>query len=65
LTSTPSSIVESAVYRENHVRRLGEDPSEGPRTDQMTITVVSLTTFTVIKELFVPRGEFVLSQAVP
>lgn len=38
--------------------------SEGPRNDQMTITVVSLTTFTVVKELFVPRGDFVLSQAV-
>ena len=36
--------------------------SEGPRTDQMTITVVSLTTFTILKELFVPRGDFVLGQ---
>jgi len=38
--------------------------SEGPRNDQMTITVVSLTTFTVVKELFVPKGDFLLSQAV-
>lgn len=36
--------------------------SEGPRNDQMTITVVSLTTFTVVKELFVPKGDLVLSQ---
>jgi DNA-binding beta-propeller fold protein YncE len=38
--------------------------SEGPRNDQMTITVVSLTTFTVLKELFVPSGDFFLSHAV-
>ncbi|RPH55718.1 hypothetical protein EHM82_04785 [bacterium] len=38
--------------------------SEGPRNDQMTITVVSLTTFTVRKELFVPKGDFFLSRAV-
>ena len=38
--------------------------SEGPRNDQMTITVVSLTTFTVVKELFVPKGDFLLSQVV-
>jgi DNA-binding beta-propeller fold protein YncE len=38
--------------------------SEGPRNDQMMITVVSLTTFTVLKELFVPSGDFFLSQAV-
>jgi DNA-binding beta-propeller fold protein YncE len=38
--------------------------SEGPRNDQMTITVVSLTTFTVLKELFLPRGDFFLSQVV-
>jgi len=38
--------------------------SEGPRNDQMTITVVSLTTFTVVKELFVPKGDLVLSQTV-
>jgi len=38
--------------------------SEGPRTDQMTITVVSLTTFTVVKELFLPKGDFFLSQTV-
>ena len=38
--------------------------SEGPRNDQMTITVVSLSTFTVVKELFVPKGDFFLSQAV-
>ncbi len=37
--------------------------SDGPRADQMTITVVSLTTFTVVKELFLPKGEFVLSHA--
>jgi DNA-binding beta-propeller fold protein YncE len=36
--------------------------SDGPRSDQMTITVVSLTTFTVVKELFVPKGDFVLSK---
>jgi DNA-binding beta-propeller fold protein YncE len=36
--------------------------SEGARNDQMTITVVSLTTFTVVKELLVPRGDLVLSQ---
>jgi DNA-binding beta-propeller fold protein YncE len=36
--------------------------SEGPRTDQMTITVVSLTTFIVVKELFLPKGDFFLSQ---
>jgi len=35
--------------------------SEGPRADQMTITVVSLTTFSVMKEIFVPRGDFFLS----
>lgn len=38
--------------------------SEGPRTDQITITVVSLTTFTVVKELFLPKGDFFLSQTV-
>jgi DNA-binding beta-propeller fold protein YncE len=38
--------------------------SDGPRNDQMTITVVSLTTFTVVKELFVPKGDFLLSQTV-
>ena len=37
--------------------------SEGPRDDQMTITVVSLTTFSVMKEIIVPRGDFFLSQA--
>ncbi len=37
--------------------------SEGPRADQMTITVVSLTTFSVMKELVVPRGDFFLSEA--
>ena len=36
--------------------------SEGPRADQMTITVVSLTTFSVMKELFLPRGDFFLSE---
>jgi hypothetical protein len=36
--------------------------SEGPREDQMTITVVSLTTFSVMKEIFVPRGDFHLSE---
>ena len=36
--------------------------SDGPRNDQMTITVVSPTTLTVVKELFVPRGDLVLSQ---
>ena len=36
--------------------------SEGLRSDQMVITVVSLTAFTVVKELFVPRGDFVLVQ---
>jgi len=36
--------------------------SEGPRADQMTITVVSLTTFSVMKELFLPRGDFSLSE---
>jgi hypothetical protein len=38
--------------------------SDGSRRDQMTITVVSLITFTVVKELFVPKGDLVLSQAV-
>lgn len=38
--------------------------SEGPRNDQMTITVVSLTTLTVVKELFVPKGDLVLSQTM-
>jgi len=38
--------------------------SEGPRSDQMKITVVSLNTFTVVKELFVPKGDLVLSQMV-
>jgi len=38
--------------------------SDGPRNDQMTITVVSLTTLTVMKELFVPKGDLVLSQTV-
>jgi hypothetical protein len=38
--------------------------SEGPRTDQMTLTVVSLTTFAVVKELFLPKGDFFLSQTV-
>jgi len=37
--------------------------SEGPRAGQMTITVVSLTTFSVMKELFVSRGDFFLSEA--
>lgn len=37
--------------------------SEGPRGDQMTITVVSLTTFSVMKEIVVPHGDFFLSQA--
>jgi DNA-binding beta-propeller fold protein YncE len=36
--------------------------SAGPRSDQMTITVVSLTTFSVMKELFVPKGDFLVSQ---
>ncbi len=38
--------------------------SDGPRAEQMTITVVSLMTFTVVKELFLPKGDFVLSQTV-
>jgi hypothetical protein len=36
--------------------------SEGPRADQMTLTVVSLTAFSVMKEIFVPRGDFFLSE---
>jgi hypothetical protein len=39
--------------------------SEGLRSDQMVITVVSLTAFTVVKELFVPRGDFLLGQSAP
>jgi hypothetical protein len=31
----------------------------------MTITVVSLTTFTVVKELIVPKGNLVLSHVAP
>jgi DNA-binding beta-propeller fold protein YncE len=38
--------------------------SEGSRNDQMTITVISLITFTVVKELFVPKGDLLLSEAV-
>ncbi len=37
--------------------------SDGPRPDHMTITVVSLTTFAVLKELFVPRGDLIVAQA--
>ena len=39
--------------------------SDGFRDDQMAITVVSLTTFTVVKELFVPRGDFLLGRSAP
>jgi hypothetical protein len=38
--------------------------SEGARNDRMTVTVVSLTMFTILKELFVPAGDFFLSQVV-
>ena len=38
--------------------------SEGARNDQMMITDVSPTTFTVPKELFVPTGDYFLSQVV-
>jgi hypothetical protein len=36
--------------------------SDGPRSDQMTLTVVSLTTYAVVKELLLPKGDLVLSQ---
>lgn len=35
--------------------------SDGPRRDQMTIRVVSLTSLEVMKELFVPKGDFVVA----
>jgi hypothetical protein len=38
--------------------------SEGARNDRMTVTVMSLTTFTAPKELFVRRGDFFLSPVV-
>ena len=38
--------------------------SKGARNDQMTITVASPATFTVPKELFVPTGDYFLSQVV-
>ena len=68
--STPAPMAEAVVEKRNEAELAPAacaanitSPLAAVMSLSVVASVVSLTTFSVMKELFVPRGDFLLSEA--